>query len=90
MHINPGSLKSHLSEISSLIDGVDLHVLAVSETWFNDRINDNLVKIPGFQLFRHDRKRKRGGGVLFIYVKYLYYLLSSYEKGKELFMLCQI
>ena len=63
VHINPGSLKSHLSEISSVIDGVDLHILAVSETWFNDKMNDNLLKIPGFYLFRHDRKKKRGGGV---------------------------
>ena len=68
IHINPGSLKSHLSEISSLIDGVNLHILAVSETWFTDKMNDNLLKIPGFTLIRHDRKKKRGGGVA-LYVR---------------------
>ena len=68
VHINPGSLKSHLSEVSSLIDGVELHILAVSETWFTDKMNDNLLKIPGFNLIRHDRKKKRGGGVA-LYVR---------------------
>lgn len=68
MHINPGSLKPHLDEIRSLIADVDMHLLAVSETWFSDKINDNLVSIPGFHLIRHDRKHKRGGGVA-IYLK---------------------
>jgi hypothetical protein len=68
IHINPGSLKPHISEVSSLVHSVNVDLIAVSETWFNGKINDNLVNIPGFRLIRHDRKKKRGGGVA-IYVR---------------------
>lgn len=68
IHINPGSLKPHLGEVSSLIDGVNIDIIAVSETWFTEKVNDNVVQIPGFRVIRHDRKKKRGGGVA-LYVK---------------------
>lgn len=63
IHINPGSLKPHLDEVRSLISDLDLHMLAVSETWFSKATNDKLVAISGFTLLRHDRMRKRAGGV---------------------------
>jgi hypothetical protein len=36
------------------------------ETWFNSSHKQNLLNIPGFSLFRHDRasvKKSKGGGV---------------------------
>lgn len=68
LHINPGSLKPHIDEIRELVAGINLHCLAVSETWFSSQHNDNLVGIPGFILRRNDRSKKRGGGVA-IYIK---------------------
>lgn len=68
LHINPGSLSNHLDELRGLINGTDLHVIAVSETWFKPKHNDNLLAIHGFNLLRHDRKNKRGGGVA-LYIK---------------------
>lgn len=68
-HINPGSLKKNLHDVLSLINDTELHVLAVSETWFNESHNNNLLLIPNFKLIRHDRKSKRGGGVAF-YLRY--------------------
>lgn len=69
-HINLGTFKKHKTEVERLLHGTNLDVLAVSETWFSNAINSNLVKINGFTLFRHDRKRRdvsNGGGVaLFI------------------------
>jgi len=51
------------------------HVGMISETWLSSEIDDSMVHIPGFKLFRLDRKKlnekgndKRGGGVA-IYVK---------------------
>lgn len=68
MHFNPGSLKSHIDEIRSLIKDVNIHVIAVSETWFTPKLNSILVNISGYTLVRHDRLMKRGGGVA-LYVK---------------------
>lgn len=68
LHANPGSIKPHLDEIREMISGVDLHLFAVTETWFTDKVNDNLVSLPNYKLIRHDRSGKRGGGVA-IYLK---------------------
>lgn len=70
-HINPGSLKPNLDEVAWLIKDVNLHILAISETWFTPKHNLNLLKIKDFDLIRHDRnnvKRTRGGGVA-LYVR---------------------
>lgn len=46
-----------------------LDVVGVSETWFHDIVNDNLILSPGYNLVRNDRASgKRGGGLCF-YVK---------------------
>ena len=37
--------------------------MAVTETWLNDDIEDNLVSISGYNIFRRDRPYRRGGGV---------------------------
>ena len=68
IHINPGSLKPHIDDLRSITHNVSLHAIAVSESWFNEKINDRLVAIENFSLFRHDRVIKRGGGVA-IYIR---------------------
>ena len=35
----------------------------ISETWFKVRHTDSILLLPGYNLFRRDRKRRRGGGV---------------------------
>jgi hypothetical protein len=64
LHINPCSLRKKLVEVSSLVSNLKLHILAVSETWFNSSINDNLISISGFSVVRHDRNNRIGGGDL--------------------------
>jgi exonuclease III len=68
LHLNPGSLKPHLDELCSIVSKVSVDVIAVSETWFNDRMNDLVLSLAGFTLFRHDRTKKRAGGVA-LYVR---------------------
>ena len=70
-HINPGSLKPHIDEIHELFCNLDIHALAVSETWFKKNINNKLISISGYDVIRHDRQSKkklRGGGVA-LYLK---------------------
>ena len=62
-HINPGSLVKNIDSVRDLLIDNNLHAFAVSETWFHNKVNSGLVTIPGFDLIRHDRISKRGGGV---------------------------
>ena len=44
-----------------------LDILVLTETFFNNRTVQELYHVPGFDLFRRDRKTSSGGGIL-IYV----------------------
>ncbi|CRL05518.1 CLUMA_CG018503, isoform A [Clunio marinus] len=64
-------MKKNLDDFRILIKNVNVHIIAVSETWFKPHHNSNALNIPGFSLYRHDRNnlsRCRGGGIAF-YVK---------------------
>ena len=42
--------------------------MSVSESWLNDKINDNVIAIDGYEVIRHDRVGRLGGEVL-MYIK---------------------
>ena len=46
----------------------DIDVCALSEPWLEKHRNDETFLIDGYELYRRDRKMKRGGGVA-IYIK---------------------
>ena len=56
-----------IDEIRILIHQNSFDILAISETWLSDKIPNELVNIPGFNVYRKDRP-SHGGGVL-IYIK---------------------
>jgi hypothetical protein len=62
IHVNMHSLQPHdrsnkLDELYSTLC-IDEHCdICISETWLDDSIADDLVELPGYQLFRRDRKR---------------------------------
>ena len=56
-----------IDEIKILIHQNSFDILAISETWLSDKIPNELVNIPGFNVYRKDRP-SHGGGVL-IYIK---------------------
>ena len=62
-HMNARSLKSNFTEIKSYVEQFKFHVLAVSETWFNDHDCLDDYKIDGYTLYVSNIKYKRGGGV---------------------------
>src|SRR5664279_886327 len=65
-YTNAGSLESKFEEFKVRISSCD--IVAVTETWFNDEITDAEVAVAGFNMYRKDRKGRRGGGVV-IYIK---------------------
>jgi hypothetical protein len=63
-HLNPGSAVPHIDELNDLFFGVDLQVIAVSETWYKTRHTNRQVNINGFRVVRADRGgSRRGGGI---------------------------
>ena len=66
-HLNTRSLLKKIDEIKILIHQNSFDILAISETWLSDKIPNELVNIPGFNVYRKDRP-SHGGGVL-IYIK---------------------
>lgn len=65
VHLNARSLKNreHLAQIKELVNDVNLDVLAVSESWLKSSTTNAEVEIPGYKIYRLDRKHKKGGGV---------------------------
>lgn len=67
-HINVRSLLSKVDVIKEYIGSNEIDVFAVSETWLNHAIDDEVVRINGFNFIRKDREAGRGGGVL-VYIR---------------------
>src|SRR5206468_10097833 len=40
-----------------------IEVAIISETWFKAHHTDQAMKLPGYVIYRRDRKKRRGGGV---------------------------
>ena len=68
--INATSLaKPHaVQQLAADMIAYNIDLALISETWFKSHHNDAMLAIPGYNLFRRDRARRRGGGVA-IYVK---------------------
>lgn len=66
-HINIGSLNAKFDKIQNFMSVYKWDILAIGETWLTSNKSSSSFEIPGYNLFRHDRKG-RSGGVAF-YVK---------------------
>lgn len=66
---NIRSLYSKINEFTALIDKIHCEVINVCETWLNSSIKNEWLALSGYELFRLDRKQKRRGGGICIYVK---------------------
>ena len=61
--INARSLLPKVDELIANLSVNTVNLVAVTETWLNDDIEDNLVSIRGYNIFRRDRPHRRGGEV---------------------------
>ena len=46
------------------------HIIGIAESWANKDKSDVELGLTGYVMFRKDRIERRGGGHLFIYIKY--------------------
>ena len=66
--MNARSLSKNIVELAEVINKTDFDILAISETWLTKNTPKDRFTIDGFDIFRHDRASKRGGGCA-IYVR---------------------
>ena len=69
-HLNVQSIRNrnHLIQVRELVVDKKIDILALSETWLNSSTTNAEVKIQEYNIYRLDRKHKKGGGVC-IYVR---------------------
>ena len=59
---NARSLEKKFDELTAQLLSTRMDIAVITESWFNDRIDDSVLTIPGYVLQRRDRPT-RGGGV---------------------------
>ena len=83
MCANVRSVANKIDEISIEMDRHKVDLAIFTETWLNDDIPNEILRIDGYDILRNDRKEKRGGGVS-IYIKhsipYKHFLCENKEK----------
>ena len=72
VHLNIRSICKHRNEVETTFGEYD--IICLTESWLNCNVENSVIDIPGFTIYRQDRKsethqvKKRGGGIL-AYVK---------------------
>ena len=62
-YLNINSIQSKLEELVAMIRKLKTHIIFISETKIDSTYPDNQFTIPGYTLYRKDRK-KGGDGIL--------------------------
>ncbi|CAG5085054.1 Protein of unknown function [Cotesia congregata] len=89
-HFNAQSLRNeqHFELFREYFRCHQYDIIAVSETWLNHLISDNLILLPSYTLYRHDRRLRSGGGVALyvrneLHSKYVASSLNTQDKHPE-------
>lgn len=82
-HLNVRSLKKKIPEVEALIHKHNLDVLTLSETWLSSQIQDTIVALQDYNLYRHDRvarpAQSRGGRVATYILSHLHTNFEKYD-----------
>lgn len=68
-HLNVRSLLGKIDVVRDMFVATGVHVVLVSETWLSSDITDNMIRLPGYKLYRNDRVTSTVGGGVAIYVR---------------------
>ncbi len=61
--INARSLLPKIDELVVLLDGNPMDLVAITESWLHKDIDDSLISISDYNIYRNDGTGSRGGGV---------------------------
>ena len=59
-------LPKHIDELKLFMKEISFDILCINETRLDNTINDNIIKIPGYDIVRRDRDRNGGGVAIYI------------------------
>ena len=65
-HINICSLRNKVHEVNNFLVTDDIHILTISETHLDNTLDDTVVAIHGYNIYRKYRNAS-GGGVAVLY-----------------------
>ena len=67
-YANARSVVNKLEELELYVHEEKPHIIGITETWGNTKIENSEISFDGYQTFRKDRKDRIGGGVL-LYIR---------------------
>ena len=67
-HINVNGIRNKTDQVSFLMSQLHIDIMCIGETRLNDNVTYRDITISGYDLIRHDRTGRTGGGVC-IYLK---------------------
>ena len=67
-YANARSVVNKLEELELYVHEEKPHIIGITETWGNSKIENSEISFDGYQTFRKDRKDRIGGGVL-LYIR---------------------
>ena len=68
-HLNINSIQNKFEELVALIRKLKIHIIFISKTKIDSTYPDSQFAIPGYTLYRNDRKK--GGGGILVYISTL-------------------
>lgn len=66
--INVRSLTSKIAQLEAILDSTRVDALCINESWLNESVNNNQIRIRDYKVYRLDRKEKKRGGGLCAYI----------------------
>ncbi len=64
--LNAYSLMNKIDEFITIVQTYTPHIVAITETWLHDQINDAEIAINDYHIFRKDREGRGDGALLLI------------------------
>ena len=61
--MNVRSLLPKIDELCAFVSSTPIDIIAITESWLNEDIDNNILSVNGFNIHRNDRSTGRGGGV---------------------------
>ena len=58
-HLNVRSLWPHIDDIRNCLYETVASCFTISETWLHNMISDDMVSVPGYTIYLHDRQTVR-------------------------------
>ena len=65
-YTNARSLFNKLTEVKHLVSQKNLKIIGITETWASEDMTDAEFHLEHFEMYRKDRKGRKGGGVAYL------------------------